>query len=167
MRVVKDIMPENSILSNLTNTTDYQDTYSFIVKNNQLSMNELYIKIFSTAPKWVDFLLSLRNKIVRLWGLKTEPEQVTQNDFTVGDKVGIFKIFKIQENEIIAGEDDKHLDFRVSVYRKIRTQTKISVSTIVKYNNDFGKFYFFIIAPFHKLIVKSLLRKSAKTINKL
>jgi hypothetical protein len=85
-------------------------------------------------------------------------------NFEVGDKIGIFKIYAIQEDEIIAGEDDKHLDFRVSIHRIIKKETTVSISTLVQYNNWFGKLYFFVVKPFHKIVVKSLIRKAAKKI---
>jgi hypothetical protein len=165
MIISKNILPKNSILSKEAYKANYQDAYSFNVKNDQIDIRKLYLSIFSTTPKWVDFLMSLRNNIVRYFGLKTETKLNEKTTFEVGDKIGIFKIYNIIENEIIAGEDDKHLDFRVSVYKT--SNSTVIVSTLVMYHNLFGRIYFFVIAPFHKLIVKSILKKSAIEINKI
>ena len=165
MIVNKGSLPQNSILKDTKKAVDYIDSYSFETTNNNLSMSELYILIFSTTPKWVDYLLRLRNKIVSVFGLKTEEKKQTHANFSIGDKVGIFKMYAIQKNEIVAGEDDKHLNFRVSIYREVDLKTTVTVSTLVYYNNIFGKIYFAIVAPFHKLIVKSLLKNSANAIN--
>ncbi|MEE9437392.1 MAG: DUF2867 domain-containing protein [Saprospiraceae bacterium] len=164
MIVSKSKLPKKSILSIAGYKSDYNDSYSFHVENNQITIRDLYLSIFAKAPKWVNFLMSLRNRIVGIFGIKTESKPFVKTTFEVGDKVGIFKIYNIQEHEIIAGEDDKHLSFRVSVYKS--PNATILVSTLVKYHNVFGRIYFFIVAPFHKLIVKNILKKSAKEINK-
>ena len=165
-KIFTDSIPSNSILKNQFDKIDFQDSFSFYIQNNKMSINELYIAIFSTAPKWIENLMKLRNKIVLLMGLKTEMKRIENFDFEVGDKVGIFKIYKIEDQEIIAGENDKHLDFRVSIFREITEESKITVSTIVKFNNKFGKFYMTLISPFHKMVVRSLLKKSVKYLKK-
>ncbi len=165
-KVIKIDIPDTSILLQKFDTIDFQDAYAFNTHNNSLNIRELYTSIFSTTPKWVDNLMKLRNKLVSIFGLKTEMRHNTNVDFKVGDKIGIFTIYDILDDEIIAGENDKHLDFRVSVFREVNTTIKITVSTIVKYNNWFGKLYFSIVAPFHKLVVKSVVKKAAASINK-
>jgi hypothetical protein len=40
--------------------------------------------------------------------------QDTKGDFTVGNNVGLFKIYYIDEKEIISGLKDSHLDFCIS-----------------------------------------------------
>jgi hypothetical protein len=73
----------------------------------------------------------------------------------VGNKVGFFTIYYNDEYEIIAGEKDKHLDFCVSFYKK---DTNLTVSTLIQYNNSFGKIYMNLIKPFHKFVVKNMLK---------
>ena len=158
----KSSLPSVSKINKFIDRNDYEDCYSFTIPNNTKSIQELYISIFSSAPKWGDKLMTLRNKIVHLFGLKTEMTKNLDSQFEVGDKIGIFTIYDIQENEIIAGENDKHLDFRVSILRIVNKETKVFVSTLVQYHNWFGKLYFFIVKPFHKIVVKSLIKKAAK-----
>ncbi|MGB1040741.1 MAG: DUF2867 domain-containing protein [Flavobacteriales bacterium] len=161
-QISKSNIPDDSVINKFISEIDYQDCYSFSTLNNSKSIQELYIAIFSSAPKWVEGLMRFRNWIVKFFGLKTEMKKAPDSEFEVGDKVGIFKIFDIQENEIIAGEDDKHLNFRVSIYRKIEETSTISIATLVHYNNGFGRFYMSIVKPFHRLVVKSLIKKAIK-----
>ncbi len=165
-KVIETTIPSPSILPQQFDTIDFQDAFAFYTHNNSLSIKDLYISIFSTTPKWVEYLMRLRNKIVSIFGLKTEMSRNINTNFKIGDKIGIFKIYNIQDNEIIAGENDRHLDFRVSLFREVSTTSKITISTIVKYNNWFGKLYFVIVAPFHKLIVKSIVKQASASINK-
>lgn len=77
------------------------------------------------------------------------------NSFEVGKKVGLFTLYDIQENEIIAGEKDKHLDFCISFKKE---HDVVILSTYVCYHNMLGKIYMNLIKPFHKLLVKKSLK---------
>ena len=160
--ILKSDIPSDSSLHNHIDNIDFEDCFSFDISNNSMWINDLYVAIFSSAPKWVEALMRFRNRIVRVFGLKTEMKETPNSDFKVGDKVGIFSIYEILNNEIIAGEDDKHLNFRVSIHREIKEKTTVSVSTAVLYNNNFGKVYMTIVKPFHKLVVKSLMKKACR-----
>jgi hypothetical protein len=76
----------------------------------------------------------------------------------LGEKIGPWPIFFIAENEIVAGRDNKHLDFRLSAL-KAREGDVVSVvvSTICTVHNVFGKIYLFFIVPFHRAGVRSLI----------
>ena len=64
---------------------------------------------------------------------------------------------------MILGEDDKHLNFRVSLFIDHRNDEeankKLIISTTIKFNNWFGRLYFLPVRPFHKLIVVAMLKK--------
>ena len=60
------------------------------------------------------------------------------------------------------GANDKHLNFRVSVYNSNETLFNIKVTTLVEYNNRFGKIYMTIIKPFHHIIVKAMVKQAYK-----
>ena len=83
------------------------------------------------------------------------------------DRISIFKIYEKGTHEILLGEDDKHLDFRVSVLHQTRTVSAESapylvVSTVVHCHNRLGRIYIRLIAPFHRLIVQSNMRRAAR-----
>lgn len=42
-----------------------------------------------------------------------------------------------------------------------RRKQELRITTVVKYNNWLGRAYFFIIRPFHGIIVKSILKHVA------
>ena len=37
-----------------------------------------------------------------------------------------------------------------------------TITTVVKFNNRLGRLYFFFIRPFHKVIIRSMLKRVAK-----
>ena len=57
-------------------------------------------------------------------------------------------------------ENDTHLKFRVSVMAiKKDGITTIYLTTIVKFNNRLGRIYFFIVKPFHRIIIQTLVKR--------
>ena len=70
----------------------------------------------------------------------------------------------------MVGKDDKHLDFRVSVYLDPVPGTApntyaFTLSTIVFFRNRAGKAYFALVKPFHKLIVPAMMRATANRLS--
>jgi hypothetical protein len=81
-----------------------------------------------------------------------------REQYGVGDKIGPWPIFFIGDNEIVAGRDNKHLDFRLSVLKAVDGDAaSVVVSTICTVHNVFGKIYLFFIVPFHRHGVQSLM----------
>ncbi len=121
--------------------------------------------VMSQQPSWIGWLTNIRDAIVACFGLKTTKHLATLSGDANGGRIAFFKIYSKSESEIILGEDDKHLDFRLSVLRSPDLSPtlggQLTVSTIVRCHNFFGRAYIFIIAPFHRLVVKASLRRAA------
>ena len=158
-----EIIPENSIILKNFGKVDYCDTYQIRCKTND-SIDSLTTKLFnSPAPAWVVYLLKIRDSIVGIFGLKTANKDDIKiaNYYPVGSKAGYFTVLDRNDNEIVMGEKDKHLNFRTSVFiNRNSTDSEIYLSTAVQFNNIWGRLYFWPVKPFHRLIIKSLLKKS-------
>jgi len=171
MKIIKTKIPENSLLYPNRNKYNYTDSYQGIIndKNNAIHSIDIGKAFIKPGPKWIDYLFSLRNKIVSLFGLKT-PNNIGNTkhpdsfNFEPGERVGLFKVFNRTTDEIILGEDDKHLNFRISLFLEEPINNKpnkiVTITTIVIYNNWFGRLYFFPVKPFHRLIVQITLKKN-------
>lgn len=170
--ISKSILPYLSSLEQ--SKYDYTDSFqgTFCGQYDHIHSAEISKLFFASIPKWGQQLLKLRNKIVQLFGLKSTGSKTSrQNQYDnfkweQGAQFGSIKVFGKTENEVIWGIDDEHLDFRVSIFleqqKDTTSQKTITVSTLVKFNNWFGKFYFSIVAPFHKLLVVSMVKKVIK-----
>ena len=112
-------------------------------------------------PAWVGWLTQARDAIVARFGLKTAKHLAS-----LADRVGVFKVYSANETEIVLGEDDKHLDFRVSFLCSGAAgpggSHPLLVSTVVQCHNRWGRLYTFVIAPFHRLVVKASLGRAAR-----
>lgn len=145
------LIPESSTILNGFPKVDYFDMYS-VRKETDRSAEEISKELMK-MPNWVIALMKLRNSIVKIFGLKTDKENKDQESF--------FTVIENNQNEIIMGEVDKHLDFRASIMKDMSENT-ISLITVVHYNNALGKVYFFFVKPFHKIIMKALLKRYLK-----
>ena len=166
---IKTNLPKKSILYN-HKKYDYVDSFQDVLtdKGNKFSSADIGKAFFSSGPGWVNKLFTLRNKIASIIGLKTpgniNDRQKQLDNFTCekGERFGLFKVFDRTENEVILGEDDKHLNFRVSLFVEQQQENaekkNLTISTTVEFNNWFGRLYFFPVRPFHKKIVPAILK---------
>ena len=174
MKVTRCSLPKASVFNNEA-AIDYLDCYQLTVLdvNNIITPSSLGKIFFTSAPKWVQSLFEFREKLARFIGLKTadkkEDRQKALDNFNceVGQQLGLFKVFEKNQHEVILGQNDKHLDFRISIFvDELNDQQKtITLSTTVKFNNVFGKLYFLPVKPFHKLIVPSMMKGMIKEVS--
>lgn len=138
-------IPYNTLITRKLPKFDYWDSY-MVIKNTSEPIGVIKSRVFA-LPVWVTDLLKLRNFLfVKPFGLNTGSHEIPT-------------LF-ISNNEIVVGEDDKHLYFRISVLKKENhAGAEIYLTTIVKFNNRWGRLYFMLIKPFHKVIVKTLLKR--------
>ena len=157
-RITQTEIPATSCYRDFIESIHYYDAFVATEISPDITIQEVYIQIFSDMPTWIKTLMKIRNRIVSIFGINTDIEgsNIGKATFEIGSVVGMFRIFYIDKEEIIAGEDEKHLNFRVSI---LKHQDAVTVSTFVTYNNVFGKLYMFFIIPMHKIIVKRMMRK--------
>lgn len=144
-RVIAGKLPLDSLLNKRIKSTDFIDSFS--VKSDLTPRDAA--EIITDFPGWARFLVSLRN-------LLTSPFGISSDGPAAKDKVGIFPVEVDNERELIAGFNDKHLNFRISV---ISQKGRVFLSTWVHTNNIGGKMYLKAILPFHILIARDALAR--------
>lgn len=176
MKVTKVKFPAASTLQ--VSDYDYSDSYQgkFYDAENSIGLGDIGKAFFASAPGWTKFLFALRNKIVPIFGLKVpdtgkSPEEIAENfSFEPNESMGLFKVFARTEKEVIMGEDDQHLNFRISLLKEAdpteKAMKNLTISTTVEFNNRLGKLYFLPVKPFHKLIVAAMLKRTIKQLGK-
>ncbi|HJZ19858.1 MAG TPA: DUF2867 domain-containing protein [Bradyrhizobium sp.] len=134
------------------------DAYSVAVDGAALDARHAAEKMLLEGPRWIDALTSLRNHLVKPFGLKT-PSHVRPLST---DTVGIFPVISEAPDRLVAGFDDSHLDFRVVVdVATAGNSQRVTVTTVVLTHNLLGRTYLAIILPFHRLIARAMLRQVA------
>ena len=164
--------PHSSIIDrDLSGAIDYLDSFCIDIADAEGdSIDVLTAMLFTSLPVWIRRLLKLRDVLVRPFGLETGlvPPQASIDKslhFAVGDRAIFFTIIDRTASEIVMSEDDQHLYFRTSLMRSGKTNGRsdtIHLTTLVQFHHWFGRLYFLPVKPFHKAIMKSLLRQLAK-----
>ncbi|MCT4582914.1 MAG: DUF2867 domain-containing protein [Flavobacteriales bacterium] len=156
--VKKEKIELSEKLLELLDGIDFYDTFS--TTNHQDTIEEVGLKIFNTSPKWVEWLFNLRNFLVRFIGLKTDPPKDFNESLEEGGYIHFFKIYQLEPDFMVLGADDKHLNFRAVIAKHPILDYNIKVTTLVTYNNRLGHIYFFLIRPFHALVVRQMVKQA-------
>lgn len=121
--------------------------------------------LFESQPVWAEKLMGLRDMLVSVFGLKTAKQLGAPAAEGAEKRIAIFKIYESSAKEVFLGEDDSHLNFRISVQVRPATASstpQLTVATVVHCHNLLGRTYITLIAPFHRTIVQAALRRAAK-----
>ncbi|HYD95450.1 MAG TPA: DUF2867 domain-containing protein [Noviherbaspirillum sp.] len=146
--------------------TDLADAFSILLPAGASSDPErLAHVVFGAQAPWVGALMRVRDLVMARFGVKTSAELQADAGSSAGRRLGIFRIYRRSDTEIVLGEDDGHLDFRLSVL--VRAQPsgavrELVVSTVVHCHNRLGRAYLAVIKPFHKQVVRSSLNRAAR-----
>ena len=162
-RVVEVPVPDNSNLLSQLKKTDFCDAYQVSLSKPQLSVQDAYKAVFGHPPSWVNTLMSVRGVIATAFGLKHESNgDFPETNYQVGQRVGLFTIQSIATDELIVGDNDTHLDFRISILKSsIKGIETVTISTAVETHNTVGRLYMLIVKPFHQFIARLMLQRAA------
>ncbi len=124
--------------------------------------------VFATQPGWIATLMCLRDWLVRPFGIKTSRRLQAEQLTSGAQHIGIFRVFARGKDEVMLGEDDLHLGFRVSVMHESmleidgETDARVVVTTVVRCHNRLGRAYIAAIRFFHRRVVTASLRQADK-----
>ena len=158
-------LPHSSRLRGSLPRVDYLDSYAIAMAHPDRSLVSLYAGALDHLPKVFRHLLVLRSVIVKPFGIAGVSHRElshpidTQLSYAVGDKIGRWTLYGQYTHELIAGANDKHLDFRVSLFRE--DGARVVLSTAVMTHNPFGRAYLAMVLPFHTYGVARLLTDAA------
>ena len=157
--------PAQGLLRPYIGAGDFLDGQSVPLPHPAPDIATLTTAIFFHMPGWAKALLALRDVMVKPLGLKTGSEQdlrpPTREEIATASYPGIFAVHAANDDEVILGADDKHLDFRVSILRS-QPDDLVALSTWVRPHNLMGHAYLGLVYPFHRLIVARCLANAAR-----
>ena len=145
---------------------DFCDSYRVPLRRRELDVIDIFFAVFAHRPAWMTALLIARNQAAALAGLETPRtsdvvKMARRSHYAVGELIGPWPIFFLGPDELVAGRDNKHMDFRLSVRRVGNAGGPSAVvSTLCKVNNEMGRYYLAAVIPFHKFGVRSLMARA-------
>lgn len=160
--VRRTMPPLESVVAGWYENASLLDSYSIDLRSSkQDSMRVLATRTVGDPPAWIKALVAVRDAVVTPFGVKTSGEvRASRAD---DDRVDFFPVQWEGDDEIVLGEDDRHLNFRLSLLRrKSPTGTQLIATTVVHSHNAFGLTYLNLIRPFHHLVVRISLAQFAR-----
>ena len=154
-------LPPESRLPDSLPRIDYLDSFEVLSRTPEQDLVAIYAAALGHLPKVFKQLLAVRSHLVKPFGIagvsyKDLARAIeAERSYAIGDKIGRWTLFAKHRDELITGANDRHLDFRVSVFRDARL--RIVLSTAVMTHNAFGRAYLATILPFHRFGVAKLL----------
>jgi hypothetical protein len=168
LRAISSNIPPGSEINARLPGAYFYDCHTIAVSDNSLTALGYFLSAVSSSPRWVETLMALRNKAVRLVGLKDlgglggVDSSKPASDYLKGDRVGIFTLISNTPDEALLGDKDKHLEVVLAVYKHPIAEEGIqyvSISTVVHVHNLLGRIYMLPVTPLHKLIAPAVLSR--------
>lgn len=141
-------LPCGSTLRDFIGPNDFVDCYAAPARIAPRRTAEIIVYF----PPWAKALLRLRPLMTAPFGLSNDGPDAP-------DKLGPLPVERETEDVIIAGSDNKHLNFRVAVTNH---DEQVSHATWVRPKNFAGRAYLAAIITFHIIIVRDAVARVAK-----
>lgn len=163
----KIAVPPQSVLAPSLATADFADSYLLPDPDPARGLLQTYLALSARTPAWMAALMALRNRVVRLVGLKdlgglaARQRGKPAEAYRIGDRVGIFTLEQQRPDELVIGDRDQHLHVRLSLLRLAQPGggSRLALSTVVHEHNRLGRIYMWVVGPVHSLIVPLMLRQ--------
>lgn len=150
--------PAESAIADWFPGADLVDAYAITLPDGAShDIDALAREALEHPPAWFRALLRLRDAVVSMGGVKSS-RRIRQEAESEGlATVAFFPVLSRSQRELVLGEDDRHLDFRVTILVKVASDgetRELVMTTAVRCHNLAGRFYLMTIAPFHRLVVR-------------
>jgi hypothetical protein len=170
----KTSAPKSSAIAAYLPDAYFHDAWAITAEDPGLPALGQFLKVLLATPLWVDKLMSIRNHAVSALGLKNlgtlsrlDPAKPA-SAYQAGDRIGIFTLIANTPDEVLMGDQDKHLDVVLSVHKALEAssgQMRVTVTTVVHVHNWFGRLYMLPVTPMHRLISATMLKAVGRAKN--
>ncbi len=167
MKIKKSNIPVDSLI-NKYQPYDYRDSFECLYTTDKsITPDDIQVTFWTDMPAFVKALFKLRNILVKPFGLKSDQKNKLEEFETRIRSGGNYKYVSVPDktpSETILCLDDKHLRAYLSVHvESLGNNTyKARCITIVQFKYWFGKAYFYVICPFHYIVVKATFKYAMK-----
>ncbi|MGL9618910.1 DUF2867 domain-containing protein [Bradyrhizobium sp. U531] len=157
-------MPSNSVLAQHYADADLLDAFAIRLPAGASDDVEVLARAaFERQAWWIRALTCVRDVVMATVGVKSS-RAVGLAAAARGPVIGFFPVRSKSATELVLGEDDCHLDFRLAIQLRADAANgrELVVGTVVHCHNRLGRIYLKTIAPFHRVIVPASLEQAAR-----
>ncbi|MDR0418657.1 MAG: DUF2867 domain-containing protein [Prevotellaceae bacterium] len=168
MKVSKSKEAKGSLISKYI-PADYTGAYRCdFISSKEIIPDDIQLAFWLSDSKLVKGLFKLRNILVKPFGLQADSSSNNGKLERIlrGEESGEFmKVSDKSENETILCLNDKHLKACISAYLEKTSVDNytLTVTTVVEFHKMLGQVYFFLIYPFHHLVVKHSIKRAVRS----
>ena len=156
--------PADSMIASLFAGADLLDAYAIVLPETvSHDVGQLARTVLGQPAPWFRLLIRLRDAAVAGFGVKTSRQ--LRAEANGGEHINFFSVRARSTRELVVGEDDRHLDFRVSVLLRpypAGSGMELVTTSAVHCHNSLGRAYLAGIRPVHHLIVRSNLERAQR-----
>ena len=158
-------MPSDSVLAPLYAGADLLDAYAIRLPTGASDDPEELARVaFERQAAWIRALTWVRDTVMATVGVKSSRAIGAAAAARGLQVIGYLPLLSKSAGELVVGEDDRHLDFRVAIL--LRTGAaggrELVVVTVVHCHNRLGRTYLAVIAPFHRTILRANLERTVR-----
>ena len=158
--------PAESGVASWFETADLADAFAIPVDAADAAkgVDSLARAAFGDPAPWIRRLVRLRDALVAGFGVKTSEEVRRAAISEKADRIDFFRVLGRSNRELILGEDDSHLDFRLSLLLRARPEgfgDELVATTVVRCHNALGRSYLLLISRFHRRVVVGILTRAS------
>lgn len=157
-------VPSDSVLAPLYVGADLLDAYAIHLPAGANDDLEVLARAgFERQAWWIRALTRVRDVVMATVGVKSS-RAVGVAAAARGPVIGFFPVLSKSAGELVMGEDDRHLDFRLAILLRAGAagDRELVVVTVVHCHNWLGRTYLAAIAPFHRVIAPASLEQAAR-----
>jgi len=157
-------VPSDSALAPLYVGADLLDAFAIRLPTGASDdLETLARAAFERPAGWIRALTRMRDAAMATVGVKSS-RAIGAAAAARGPVIGFFPLLSKSGGELVVGEDDRHLDFRVAIQLRAGAggSRELVVVTVVHCHNRLGRMYLAAIAPFHRVIARASLQQAAK-----
>ena len=153
-------VPSDSVLAPLYVGADLLDAFAIHLPAGASDDLEVLARaLFERQAGWIRALTWVRDAVMATVGVKSS-RAIGAAAAARGPVIGYFPLLSKSAGELVVGEDDRHLDFRVAIL--LRTGAaggrELVVVTVVHCHNRLGRTYLAVIAPFHRAPARVIVK---------
>lgn len=156
--------PTDSALAPLYADADLLDAFAIALPAEATGdIGRLSRAVLGQPAGWAKALMRIRDAVMAPLGVKTSKAIARARQD--GEHISFFPVLARTADELIVGEDDRHLDFRAATLLRATADgqgRELVAITVVHCHNLLGRAYLAVIASFHRTIVRNNLARAAQ-----
>lgn len=167
-------LPIESKLNPLYKSAYFADAFAVTLpasRSREYTPDALARALLCNPPSWFSTLMWIRDRVMSVFGVKRSTEMQAAAENAGVETIAVFPVISRAHDEIVVGENDRHLDFRTSILVR---DSQLSAAgdrdrngggmemvaiTVVHCHGLLGKVYITVIRAFHVLIIKYSLAR--------